>query len=120
MFGPKKQVPHGQWLRWLEDNCGVSERTAEAYMTLARNKPKVDAIIATAANMTLAGALRAIKPTSGKAGSGSLGKYEKAQESLIKKLRGLPPEDVEDAAQRTIAGLQEAVAQVKKPISNAA
>ncbi len=32
----KNQVPHGQWLRWLQKHCQVSERMAQYYMTLAR------------------------------------------------------------------------------------
>ncbi len=33
----KNQVPHGQWLRWLQKHCQMSERTAQYYMTLARH-----------------------------------------------------------------------------------
>ena len=34
----KAQVEHGQWLLWLAEHCpAVSERTARAYMQLARN-----------------------------------------------------------------------------------
>jgi hypothetical protein len=32
----KKQVGHGEWLPWLAENCDISERTAQAYMRLAR------------------------------------------------------------------------------------
>ena len=109
----KRQVEHGQWLRWLKDNCELSERTAEVYMTCARNRQRLEAIIAAAANMTLAAALREIKPTQDRAVDGAMGKYEKARVALIKKLSALPPEDVEDAAQRTITELQEAVAAMK-------
>jgi hypothetical protein len=48
-----------------------------------------------------------------KDGDGAMGKYEKARVALIKKLAELPPEDVEDAAQRTITELQEAMAAMK-------
>jgi hypothetical protein len=34
----KAQVGHGQWLRWLRDRCGVSDRIARLYMRLARNR----------------------------------------------------------------------------------
>jgi hypothetical protein len=29
---------HGAWLPWLRDNCQISERSAQRYMRLARNK----------------------------------------------------------------------------------
>ena len=38
----KAQVGHGAWLDWLRDNCKVSGRTAQAYMRLARELPKLD------------------------------------------------------------------------------
>ena len=83
-------------------------------MACARNRQRLEAIIATAANMPLAQALREIKPTRGGRGDeGALGKYQKAQASLIKKLRGLEPDDVEEAAQRTIAELNGVVAAMK-------
>ena len=33
----KGKLKHGQWLPWLHDKCGLSERTAQRYMRLARN-----------------------------------------------------------------------------------
>jgi hypothetical protein len=36
LIAAKKQVPHGQWLPWLRDHCGVAERTAQAYARVAR------------------------------------------------------------------------------------
>ena len=38
----KAGLAHGQWLPWLEGSCGVSERTAQAYMRLARELPKLE------------------------------------------------------------------------------
>jgi len=113
LIDAKRQVGHGNWLKWLKENCELSDRTAEVYMTCARNRQRVEAIIATAANMTLAQALREIKPQSGKGKDGVLGQYEKAQATLIKKLGRLEVEDVEDAVERTIAELRAVVAAVK-------
>jgi Protein of unknown function (DUF3102) len=113
LIDAKRQVGHGNWLRWLKDNCELSERTAEVYMECARNRQKLEDIIAGAANMTLAQSLRKIKPKLDKSNDGAMGKYEKARVALIKKLAELPPEDVEDAAQRTITELQAAVAAMK-------
>ena len=64
----KRQVGHGNWLKWLKENCELSERTAEVYMTCARNRQKLEPKIAAAANMTLGEALRPIpshRPASG-------------------------------------------------------
>ena len=38
----KTQLDHGAWLPWLRDACAVSERTAQAYMRLARNRPALE------------------------------------------------------------------------------
>jgi hypothetical protein len=38
----RANVGHGAWLPWLQENCHVSERTAQAYMRLAREFPKLD------------------------------------------------------------------------------
>src|SRR5271170_8120609 len=39
----KGQVPHGQWLPWLRDNCSMSERTAQLYMRVAKSRTEVEA-----------------------------------------------------------------------------
>jgi hypothetical protein len=40
----KAHVPHGEWLPWLETNCpDVAERTAQAYMRVARRWPELEA-----------------------------------------------------------------------------
>ncbi len=56
----KKQVPHGQWLSWLEENCTVAERTAQIYMRVAKHRPKLGTESATVADLTLRGAVAAI------------------------------------------------------------
>ncbi|MDP7216149.1 MAG: DUF3102 domain-containing protein [Rhodospirillales bacterium] len=33
---------HGQWLPWLQENCALSERSAQAYMRLARKYGELD------------------------------------------------------------------------------
>jgi len=37
----KAAVPHGEWLPWLEANCTVKRRTAQLYMRLATELPKL-------------------------------------------------------------------------------
>ena len=38
----KAQLAHGQWLPWLAEHCQMSERTAQAYMRVARSFGKLD------------------------------------------------------------------------------
>jgi hypothetical protein len=38
----KDKVPHGAWLPWLRDNCAISERTAQLYMRLAKNRTAIE------------------------------------------------------------------------------
>ena len=38
----KGKVPHGEWLPWLAENCAIRERTAQTYMRLSRELPKLD------------------------------------------------------------------------------
>jgi len=38
----KGKVPHGEWLPWLAENCAIKERTAQTYMRLARELPKLE------------------------------------------------------------------------------
>jgi hypothetical protein len=49
----KAKVPHGQWLPWLQDHVQISERTAQLYMRLAKNRAAVEAKSATVADLTL-------------------------------------------------------------------
>jgi len=112
----KDKVGHGKWLPWHKENCELSERTAENYMKIANNRDKLDVLKSAAnANLTVGRALQAIKGKSGNERElGSMGKYEKAQATLIKKLRQLPAEDMVDAAQKTITELNEAAVAMKK------
>jgi hypothetical protein len=38
----KAAIPHGEWLSWLASNCAVSERTAQAYMRVAKGFAGID------------------------------------------------------------------------------
>jgi 2-succinyl-5-enolpyruvyl-6-hydroxy-3-cyclohexene-1-carboxylate synthase len=38
----KDQVPHGQWLPWLQEHCSISERTAQLYMRVAKNRAEIE------------------------------------------------------------------------------
>ena len=105
----RSKMDHGQWLPWLRDHCELSERTAYNYMLLANNRLRIEGSkVATDANLTLRRALREIKSPTGVREVGPMGEYEKAQATLLKKLNGLLPGEVEAAAKRTIAELEAA------------
>jgi hypothetical protein len=115
-------MKHGMWLPWLKDNCGVSERHATRYMLLAMGKHKLTALKSDiVSDLTLTGALRLVQGKNKEPdGAGEMGRYEKAQATLIKRLNGLSADDVVDAAESTIAALQGVIDKVKKPLSNVA
>ena len=61
----KAAVPHGEWLPWLETNCSVSERTAQLYMKVARERERLGRESASLADLTLEQAAeRLAKPKS--------------------------------------------------------
>lgn len=56
----KAAVRHGDWLTWLAENVTFSDRTAQVYMKLAKHKGVIDTKSATAADLTVAGAVAEI------------------------------------------------------------
>jgi hypothetical protein len=52
----KAQIPHGQWLSWLQ-SCGVSERSAQRYIRLARNRARIEAEPDTVSDLSINAAL---------------------------------------------------------------
>src|SRR5450759_4251886 len=42
----KAQVGHGHWLPWLAKNCAISERTAQLYTKLAKNRATIEKAMA--------------------------------------------------------------------------
>jgi hypothetical protein len=39
----KAALAHGQWLPWLREQCSLSERSAQLYMRVARNRAEIEA-----------------------------------------------------------------------------
>jgi integrase len=39
----KRQIEHGEWSDWLDKHCQVSQRSARAYMQLAKNRSEIEA-----------------------------------------------------------------------------
>jgi hypothetical protein len=50
------QLKHGQWLPWLK-SCGISQRTAQRYMRLARNRSLIEANATPVSDLGVSGAL---------------------------------------------------------------
>ncbi len=54
----KGNVGHGEWGAWLSENFEGSERTAQAYMKVARNREALETKSATVADLTFRDALK--------------------------------------------------------------
>jgi hypothetical protein len=52
----RAQLKHGQWLPWLK-SCGISERMAQRYLRLARNRTLIEAKSDTVSDLGIRGAL---------------------------------------------------------------
>ena len=59
----KNKIKHGEWSKWLKLNCpNISARTARDYMKLAEQQARIGPNRQRAADLSIRGALRAIKP----------------------------------------------------------
>jgi DUF3102 family protein len=56
----KALAGHGNWLPWLQEHCQLSERTAQLYMRLAKNRSVIEAKSATVADLGIRGAIEAL------------------------------------------------------------
>jgi hypothetical protein len=54
----KGQLPHGQWLPWMAANVHCSERTAQAYMRVAKRWDELEAKAQGLADLTFEGGLK--------------------------------------------------------------
>jgi hypothetical protein len=55
----KEQLKHGHWLPWLQ-SCGISERAAQRYIRLARNRRTIEAKSDNVSDLSVSGALAMI------------------------------------------------------------
>jgi hypothetical protein len=60
----KKQISRGDWLPWLKENFVGSERTAQCYMRVASQFPKLHGKAQRVADLTFRGALAAVASNS--------------------------------------------------------
>jgi hypothetical protein len=112
---------HGLWGTWLNTNCELPERTAQRYMKLAEGRPKLEQIMkdksATMADLTLVEAERLLgddgNPKGGRDKATPSVAYDNAEKSLLKKLKALPLDDVDEHAKKTINELRDTVATMK-------
>ena len=56
----KNQYKHGEWLPWLRANFDGSERSAQVYMQMFRNRDEIRAKTQGSADLSIAGALKEI------------------------------------------------------------
>jgi hypothetical protein len=56
----KAKLNHGLWLPWLTKSCGMSKRSAQRYMQLAKHRAEIEAKCATLAHLTLDAAVTLI------------------------------------------------------------
>jgi len=54
----KTKCPHGGWGDWVESNCEFSQRTAQAYIRVAKRWPEIEAKAQSSADLTIDGALQ--------------------------------------------------------------
>jgi hypothetical protein len=82
----KAQVGHGNFLKWVKDNCGLSDKTAERYMKFAENKDKLNVVkkdkFETILNLTLNAAERLIDGKDEKKTKTPLDRIENAWDKL--------------------------------------
>src|SRR5262245_9596976 len=58
LIAAKAAVRHGNWLSWLREECDLSERQAQKYMTIARGRAVLEANPTRGADLTLTAALK--------------------------------------------------------------
>jgi Protein of unknown function (DUF3102) len=74
LIAAKARLRHGEWLPWLRDHCDMSERSAQAFMRVGRNREEIESNPQTTADLTLDAALQLLakpKPTAARADEGS-------------------------------------------------
>jgi hypothetical protein len=57
LLDAKARVPHGTWLPWLKANVAFPDRTAQAYMRVAKHWPTIEAKTQRAADLSFREAL---------------------------------------------------------------
>lgn len=63
----KEEAGHGNWGKWVEENCEFSMRTAQVYMRIANNREEVEGLLKSAdsALLSIEGVLTSIARSKG-------------------------------------------------------
>jgi hypothetical protein len=86
----KNKLKHGEWSKWRELNCTkIPARTAAAYMQLAKHQARLGPNRQRAADLSIRGALRAIKP-----GQKTRQQPKKSKPNLVGLLHDLAAEEL--------------------------
>jgi hypothetical protein len=117
----KEKVGHGKFGQWLEKNSlEVSERSAQRYMALKEQWPKIETWLkansATVADLSLRRAEKIIAladNSNSDDGPDASDLYDRAQDNLIKKLQKLDVNEADAAAEATTKELKKTVATMK-------
>ena len=126
------QGQYGKWATWLKENCkGMSGRTAQRYMNLADNEPRLEETQRkktaedkngkrhTVADLTLNEACRLIAPPRNPKEKNYHNEYVAAEEKLIEKLQVLNEKNgaaaIKQAAEVTIRLLKNTVNHLVSP-----
>ena len=109
----KNQCKHGEWLPWLRANFDGSERSAQVYMQMFRNRDEIRAKTQGSADLSIAGALREISPPSeaDEKGEGPDGMSRETLEEMTKRINESMAE-IEEVERQ----LEEADEQIRKAI----
>jgi hypothetical protein len=129
----KKRVGHGNFERWVSDNCQLSPATARRWMELANKRPELEKQLAAKtlnlSDLNLSSARRLIappKPAPDQSEPASKAKpkppateqYKQIETNLVECLKGLR-EKAESYAAGTIDALNDTVEDIKSVIEQA-
>jgi hypothetical protein len=90
----KREIKHGEWVQWIEDNCEVSPRVAQSYMRIAENWDVIEANSDATHGLTIDAALKAIpKPERAATPAPIAPKTITQPEPKTKTTSFLPPDD---------------------------
>jgi len=133
LIAAKKKVGHGNFERWVANNCELSPATARRWMELAGKRPELEkqlsAKLLNLSDLNLSSARRLIAPPSPPAQEGqeetkskpkppATDQYRKIENDLITCLKDLR-EKAESYAGQTIAALNDTVEDIKSVIEQA-
>jgi hypothetical protein len=115
LLDAKDKVGHGQFGKWIVENCDITWRTANRYMLLAQ-QPKLDSV----SNLPAAekGDDETDKVQSPAVNASDA--YDKAEDRLVERLQRLSLTEAEAAVEQTVKKLRNTVSTMKQVLKNAA